>query len=155
MALTFHESGGLLRSEISLCLALLDVWNLLLVVQPLYPDIKGWCKTLLGEFHVRSWYVYIRKTGLRMYQSTAGKGNKGMCIFRLLVSDRWCKTLLGEFRVRAWYVCIRKTGLCQKRMYQSTAGRGILCTSRLSALEKVGLGILRQIYLCACIKYLG
>jgi hypothetical protein len=35
MGLTFHESGSLLRSETSLCLALLDVWNLLLVMQPL------------------------------------------------------------------------------------------------------------------------
>jgi hypothetical protein len=46
MGLTFHESGSLLKSETSLCLALLDVWNLL-VMQPLYPDIEAflYCHT--------------------------------------------------------------------------------------------------------------
>ena len=33
LALTFHKSGGMLRAKISLCLALNDVWDLLLIRQ--------------------------------------------------------------------------------------------------------------------------
>jgi len=40
LALTFHKSGGMLRAKISLYLALNDVWDLLLIIQSLYPEMK-------------------------------------------------------------------------------------------------------------------
>jgi len=40
LALTFHKSGGMLKAKISLCLALNDVWDLLLIIQSLYPEMK-------------------------------------------------------------------------------------------------------------------